>query len=125
MAYILPEPRYAYLVWRASCARFDICLACRCQQARASFAAADDFSWLGVDWGARGGPAARELALWAQLQREFRRRHLLPVEAIRRLEAVSFDWDPQVRRDRSRDFDQHNVYDQGGLMAGFNKLAQV
>ena len=49
-----------------------------------------------MDWGARGGPAARELALWVQLQREFRRRHLLPAEAIRRLDAVGFDWDPQV-----------------------------
>ena len=31
-----------------------------------------------------------------QLQREFRRRHLLPAEAIRRLDAISFNWDPQV-----------------------------
>ncbi len=75
------------------------CVFC-CQQARASFAAADEFSWLGVDWGARGGPAARELALWVQLQREFRRRHLLPSEAIRRLDAVGFDWDPQVHKGR-------------------------
>ena len=67
-------------------------------QARSSFAATDDFSWLGADWGARGGPAARELALWVQLQREFRRRHLLPAEAIRRLDAVGFNWDPQVWR---------------------------
>lgn len=26
------------------------------------------FSWLGVDWGARGGITARELALWTTLQ---------------------------------------------------------
>ena len=72
-------------------------LSCGCHaQARTTFAASDEFSWLGADWGARGGPAARELALWVQLQREFRRRHLLPAEAIRRLDAIGFDWDPQV-----------------------------
>jgi len=30
------------------------------------------FSWVGIDWGERGGITARELALWMALQREFR-----------------------------------------------------
>ena len=55
-----------------------------------------DFSWVGADWGARGGPAARELALWVQLQREFRRRCLLPAEGVYRLDVLGFEWEPQV-----------------------------
>ena len=54
------------------------------------------FSWLGVDWGHRGGITARELALWVSLQGEFRRRNLLPAEAIRRFEAIGVDWEAQV-----------------------------
>lgn len=49
-----------------------------------------------MEWGAVGGPAAREAALWVQLQREFRNRNLLPVQAIRRLDALDFPWEPQV-----------------------------
>ena len=55
------------------------------------------FSWVGYDWGARGGLTARELALWITLQREYRRRGLLPVEALRRFEALHVLWDPLVR----------------------------
>lgn len=57
-----------------------------------------EFSWVGADWGERGGPAARELALWVWLQREFWRRSLLPLEGIRRLEALGFEWEPKVSR---------------------------
>lgn len=51
------------------------------------------FSWVGVDWGARGGVTARELALWMALQREFRRRQLLPAEAEHRFEALHVQWE--------------------------------
>ncbi|CAK0786054.1 hypothetical protein CVIRNUC_009267 [Coccomyxa viridis] len=51
--------------------------------------------WGCMEWGAVGGPAAREAALWVQLQREFRNRNLLPVQAIRRLDALDFPWEPQ------------------------------
>lgn len=54
------------------------------------------FSWLGFDWGRKGGLQARELALWVQLQREFRRRNLLGTDAIKRLEAIGFIWEPEV-----------------------------
>ena len=54
------------------------------------------FSWLGFDWGRKGGLQARELALWVQLQREFRRRNLLGTDAIKRLEAIGFRWEPEV-----------------------------
>ena len=52
--------------------------------------------WVGLEWGPQGGLRAREVVLWSQLQREFRRRSLLPEPAIRRLDAVGFCWDPQV-----------------------------
>ncbi len=52
--------------------------------------------WVGMDWGAFGGPAAREVALWVQLQREFRRRNLLSADAVRRLTAIGFEWEPKV-----------------------------
>ena len=52
--------------------------------------------WACMEWGAVGGPAAREAALWVQLQREFRKRSLLPTQAIRRLDALGFPWEPQV-----------------------------
>lgn len=55
-----------------------------------------EFNWLGFDWGRRGGLQARELALWVQLQREFRRRNLLGTDAIKRLEAIGFNWEPEV-----------------------------
>ena len=58
-----------------------------------------DFSWVGADWGACGGPAARELALWVQLQREFRRRCLLPAEGVYRLDVLGFQWEPKVSQD--------------------------
>ena len=51
------------------------------------------FSWVGIDWGARGGITARELALWMALQREFRRRQLLPAEAELRFEALHVEWE--------------------------------
>lgn len=54
------------------------------------------FSWLGFDWGRKGGLQARELALWVQLQREFRRRNLLGTDAIKRLQAIGFIWEPEV-----------------------------
>jgi hypothetical protein len=57
------------------------------------------FSWLGADWGARGGLTARELALWATLQREYRARGLLPGEALTRFEAIGVQWDAPVRRE--------------------------
>ena len=41
-------------------------------------------------------PAARELALWVRLQGEFRRRSLLPAEAIKRFEAIGVEWESQV-----------------------------
>jgi len=50
------------------------------------------FSWVGVDWGARGGVTARELALWMALQREFKRRQLLPAEAEHRFQALNIQW---------------------------------
>ncbi len=53
--------------------------------------------WVGMDWGAFGGPAAREVALWVQLQREFRRRNLLSAPAVTRLNAIGFQWEPKVR----------------------------
>eukprot|EP00884_Botryococcus_braunii_P002348 jgi/Botrbrau1/12113/Bobra.0186s0031.3 len=49
----------------------------------------------GADVGTEGGPRAREAALWVQLQREFQRRNLLLRPAIRRLEALGFQWTPQ------------------------------
>jgi hypothetical protein len=52
------------------------------------------FSWAGADWGERGGATARELALWLALQREFRRRALLPAEAVQRFEAIHVEWEP-------------------------------
>lgn len=51
------------------------------------------FSWLGIDWGARGGITARELALWTTLQREYRARGLLPGEALSRFDAIGVQWD--------------------------------
>jgi hypothetical protein len=51
-------------------------------------------SWVGADWGARGGGTARELALWVALQREFRRRGVLPAEAEARLGAMGAEWEP-------------------------------
>lgn len=54
------------------------------------------FSWLGIDWGRRGGLQARELALWVQLQREFHRRGLLSSDAIKRLGAIGFTWKAKV-----------------------------
>jgi hypothetical protein len=51
------------------------------------------FSWLGGDWGARGGITARELALWTTLQREYRARGLLPGEALSRFEAIGVQWE--------------------------------
>ena len=55
------------------------------------------FSWLGFDWGRNGGLQARELALWVQLQREFRRRNLLGTDAVKRLETIGFNWEPEVK----------------------------
>lgn len=52
--------------------------------------------WVGMEWGVFGGPAAREVCLWVQLQREFRRRNLLPAVAVRRLDAIGFRWEPEV-----------------------------
>ncbi len=52
--------------------------------------------WVGLEWGAFGGPAAREVALWVALQREFRARNLLAPPAVRRLSAVGFRWAPEV-----------------------------
>jgi len=56
------------------------------------------FSWVATDWGARGGKTARELALWMSLQREFRRRQILPMEAIQRFEALQVEWEPRDKR---------------------------
>ncbi len=53
--------------------------------------------WSGLSWGMEGGTQAREAALWAQLQREFLRRNLLPKNAVRRLDAIGFQWHPEVR----------------------------
>lgn len=55
-------------------------------------------SWLGADWGEAGGLGAREVALWVALQREFRRRGVLPAEAVRRLSLLGLEWAPQARR---------------------------
>ena len=60
------------------------------------FVRKEKFDWLGFDWGRRGGLQARELALWVQLQREFRRRNLLDTDAIKRLETIGFKWEPEV-----------------------------
>ena len=54
-------------------------------------------SWLGLDWGEAGGLGAREVALWVALQREFRRRSVLPAEAVRRLTLLGLEWAPQAR----------------------------
>ena len=56
--------------------------------------AAED--WTDLGWGVFGGPAAREVALWVALQREFRRRNLLSAPAVRRLSAIGFRWAPEV-----------------------------
>lgn len=56
----------------------------------------EGFNWLGFDWGRKGGLQARELALWVQLQREFRRRNLLGTDAVKRLETIGFNWEPEV-----------------------------
>ena len=56
------------------------------------------FSWLGGDWGARGGITARELALWTTLQREYRARGLLPGEALSRFEAIGVQWESTTVR---------------------------
>ena len=56
--------------------------------------AADD--WMCMEWGTVGGPAAREAVLWVQLQREFKRRNLLPLVAVKRLDALDFQWEPKV-----------------------------
>lgn len=58
--------------------------------------ARDTLEWTGLTWGPLAGPRAREAALWAQLQREFYNRNLLRRPAIRRLEVVGFQWQPQV-----------------------------
>ena len=55
------------------------------------------FSWLGVDWGMRGGITARELALWVTLQKAYRLRGLLPTEALSRFEAIGVHWESMVR----------------------------
>eukprot|EP00884_Botryococcus_braunii_P002347 jgi/Botrbrau1/12112/Bobra.0186s0031.2 len=55
----------------------------------------ESVEWTGLTWGPEGGPRAREAALWVQLQREFQRRNLLLRPAIRRLEALGFQWTPQ------------------------------
>lgn len=52
--------------------------------------------WTGLELGPQGGLRAREVVLWSQQQREFRRRSLLPEAAIRRLDAIGFCWDPKV-----------------------------
>ena len=54
------------------------------------------FSWLGADWGARGGITARELALWITLQREYRARGLLPADALTRFDAIGVQWDQSL-----------------------------
>ena len=54
--------------------------------------------WVCMEWGAVGGPAAREAALWVQLQREFQRRNLLSVVATKRLETLGFEWEPKVQK---------------------------
>ena len=56
----------------------------------------DMLDWVGLEWGPQGGLRAREGVLWSQLQREFRSRCLLPEQAVRRLDAIGFCWDPQV-----------------------------
>mmetsp|Transcript_6443 Transcript_6443/g.18579 ORF Transcript_6443/g.18579 Transcript_6443/m.18579 type:complete len:900 (-) Transcript_6443:636-3335(-) len=57
----------------------------------------------GLDWGEKGGPAARECALWVQLQRELRNRGIMEEETEKRLNATHMVWTPQ---DVSRD-DHH------------------
>mmetsp|Transcript_37594 Transcript_37594/g.96186 ORF Transcript_37594/g.96186 Transcript_37594/m.96186 type:complete len:748 (-) Transcript_37594:129-2372(-) len=50
-------------------------------------------SWDLLRWGQAGGPQARRLAIWVQLQREFVRRGLLPPEGRERLEYVGVQWE--------------------------------
>lgn len=50
----------------------------------------------GLDWGEKGGPAARECALWVQLQRELRNRGIMEEETEKRLNATHMVWTPQV-----------------------------
>ena len=57
----------------------------------------EEARWRCLEWGLRGGPQAREVALWVQLQREIRRRGLLPVEAVARLSTLGFQWATQAR----------------------------
>lgn len=57
--------------------------------------------WVGLEWGPQGGLRAREVVLWAQLQREFRTRGLLPEQAVRRLDTIGFCWDPQASTQNS------------------------
>jgi len=54
-------------------------------------------SWVGLGWGEAGGAAAREVALWVALQREFHRRGVLPSAAVRRLSLLGLQWEPQAR----------------------------
>lgn len=85
-----------------------LCLFCRCIQiahvrplqeerlANGEIDAEAAQDWVCMEWGALGGPAAREAALWVQLQREFQRRNLLPLVAVSRLETLGFKWEPEV-----------------------------
>eukprot|EP00803_Ostreobium_quekettii_P004387 evm.model.scf_42.14 EVM.evm.TU.scf_42.14 scf_42:93671-99960(-) len=56
----------------------------------------EQLSWSGLDWYARGGWKFGQLAVWADLQRELRKRNLLPKEAVQRLSAIKFCWEPET-----------------------------
>lgn len=49
-----------------------------------------------------GGVTARQLSLWVQLQREFKRRNLLGAESVKRLEAIGFQWEPREDGERQQ-----------------------
>ena len=78
----------------ASCEKLQILQGLKLAKGDIEPEAADD--WVCMEWGEVGGPAAREAALWVQLQREFKRRNLLPLVAVRRLDALDFQWEPKV-----------------------------
>lgn len=63
--------------------------------------------WVCMEWGTVGGPAAREAALWVQLQREFCKRNLLPAQAIKRLDALNFQWEPKVLKPSISSLSKH------------------
>ena len=56
----------------------------------------EPLTFLGPEWGPKGGVRARKAALWAQLQREARQQGILPAKAVQRLDYLGLNWELQV-----------------------------